>query len=124
MHRLSLIALALCATPLAAQQAADAIAPEAAGAGDSFAGLSDAARASLATKAAGKPVIAQDWMIAAANPLAVQAGADVLAAGGTAADAMVATQAVLGLVIGGDQTTGEAILVDGGSHLNASGVRR
>ena len=28
------------------------------------------------------------------------------------------------VVIGGDLTTGEAILVDGGSHLNASGVRR
>jgi 3-oxoacyl-[acyl-carrier protein] reductase len=33
-------------------------------------------------------------------------------------------QAVLGLVIGGDLVTGEALLVDGGSHLNASGVRR
>ncbi len=99
MHRLSLIALTLTfATPLLAQQAADAIAPETAGAGDSFAGLSDAARAALDTKAAGKPVTAQDWMIAAANPLAVQAGADVLAAGGSAADAMIATQAVLGLV--------------------------
>jgi 3-oxoacyl-[acyl-carrier protein] reductase len=32
-------------------------------------------------------------------------------------------QAVLGLVIGGDLTTGEAILVDGGSHLSAGGVR-
>ena len=37
-------------------------------------------------------------MVAAANPLAVQAGADILAAGGTAADAFVAVQAVLGLV--------------------------
>jgi gamma-glutamyltranspeptidase/glutathione hydrolase len=37
-------------------------------------------------------------MVVAANPLAVQAGADVLARGGTAADAMIAVQAVLGLV--------------------------
>ena len=37
-------------------------------------------------------------MVAAANPLAVEAGAKVLRAGGTAADAMVAVQAVLGLV--------------------------
>ena len=37
-------------------------------------------------------------MVVAANPLAVEAGSAVLAAGGTAADAMVAVQAVLGLV--------------------------
>jgi gamma-glutamyltranspeptidase/glutathione hydrolase len=36
--------------------------------------------------------------IAAANPLAVDAGLEVLAAGGTAADAAVAVQAILGLV--------------------------
>jgi gamma-glutamyltranspeptidase/glutathione hydrolase len=75
-------ALALCAGAALAQQATDAIAPEAA----------------MALKEAGAPVEAPNWMVAAANPLAVQAGADVLAAGGTAADAMVAVQAVLGLV--------------------------
>ncbi len=37
-------------------------------------------------------------MVAAANPLAAQAGVKVLKAGGTAADAAVAVQAVLGLV--------------------------
>lgn len=74
----SLVALA----PAFAQQAADAFAPEAA----------------MEAKAAGEPVAAKEWMVAAANPLAVQAGADVLATGGTAADAMVAVQAVLGLV--------------------------
>jgi len=37
-------------------------------------------------------------MVAAANPLAVQAGVKVLQAGGSAADAAVAVQAVLGLV--------------------------
>lgn len=47
---------------------------------------------------AGSPVTADEWMIAAANPLAVQAGADVLAEGGSAIDAMIATQLVLNLV--------------------------
>ena len=37
-------------------------------------------------------------MVAAANPYAVEAGADVLRAGGSAVDAAVAVQAVLGLV--------------------------
>jgi len=50
------------------------------------------------TKDAGAPVEASKWMVAAANPLAVRAGARVLSQGGTAADAMVAVQAVLGLV--------------------------
>jgi gamma-glutamyltranspeptidase/glutathione hydrolase len=97
----ALLALSLT-LPVAAQQAADGVAPEAfAAAGDAaaaFGPLGDAARDALAAKAAGLPVEAQDWMIAAAHPLAVEAGAQVLAAGGTAADAMVATQAVLGLV--------------------------
>ena len=43
-------------------------------------------------------VTASDFMIATAHPLATQAGYDVLAEGGTAADAMVAVQAMLGLV--------------------------
>lgn len=123
--RLTLM-LALTAAPLAAQQAADAVAPEAAGTGAATAGLTPAARDALAAKDAGRPVTAQDWMAAAANPLAVQAGADVLSAGGTAADAMVAVQAVLGLVepqssgLGGgaflvwyDDATGETTTLDG-----------
>ena len=85
-----------------AQQATDAVAPEAdAPAGltaDSFGHLGEAARAALAAKAEGKPVAAQDWMVTAAHPLAVEAGARVLDAGGSAADAMVAVQIVLGLV--------------------------
>ena len=40
----------------------------------------------------------QPYMIAAANPYAAQAGADILAEGGSAADAAVAVQAVLTLV--------------------------
>ena len=64
-----------------------------------FAGqISAAATEAMAAKLRGEPVHADNWMISAANPLAVEAGAEVLAAGGTAADAMVAVQAVLGLV--------------------------
>ena len=43
-------------------------------------------------------VTGTEFMVAAANPLAVQAGYDVLAAGGTAADAMIAVQLMLNLV--------------------------
>lgn len=39
-----------------------------------------------------------NWMIVTANPLASNAGAKILRKGGTAADAMIAAQAVLGLV--------------------------
>jgi len=49
-------------------------------------------RASMTLPAAGQA------MVAAANPMAVEAGLKVLRAGGTAADAAVAVQAVLGLV--------------------------
>jgi gamma-glutamyltranspeptidase/glutathione hydrolase len=79
-----------------------------------------------AAKDAGRPVEAENWMIAAAHPLAVEAGAKVLRAGGTAADAMVAVQAVLGLVepqssgLGGgaflvwhDGASGEITTLDG-----------
>ncbi|MBV2359537.1 gamma-glutamyltransferase [Thalassococcus sp. CAU 1522] len=80
-----------------AQQAADAVDPEAA-TDTGFAAISQDVAAALDAKSAGQPVSARDWMVAAANPYAVSAGADVLRAGGTAADAMVAVQAVLGLV--------------------------
>ena len=43
-------------------------------------------------------VIAKDYMVAAANPIAVKAGYEVLKNGGNAADALVAVQTVLGLV--------------------------
>jgi len=71
-------------------------------------------------------VESDNWMVSAANPLAVEAGADVLRAGGSAADAMVAVQAVLGLVepqssgLGGgaflvwfDAQSGEITTLDG-----------
>ena len=41
---------------------------------------------------------AKHHMIAAANPLAAQAGLEMLRAGGSAVDAAIATQMVLGLV--------------------------
>ncbi len=44
------------------------------------------------------PIKARKWMVSAANPEAVYAGSQILEMGGTAADAMVAIQSVLGLV--------------------------
>jgi len=121
----AILATLLCmALPAGAQQAADTVAPEGPGAGALQ--VPGALRAAAEAKAAGRPAVAEDWMIAAAHPLAVEAGADVLAAGGTAADAMVAVQAVLGLVepqssgLGGgaflvwhDGETGEITTLDG-----------
>ena len=126
LSRLVLLTLAgFAAGPVLAQQAADAVNPEAATAG-AIEGLSDAATASMAAKDAGEPVTSETFMVAAANPLAVEAGAEVLRAGGTAADAMVAVQAVLGLVepqssgLGGgaflvwyDAESGELTTLDG-----------
>ena len=91
-------ATALFAAAALSQEAADTVAPEAAGGGAGAITLSDAAQAAFDAKAEGRPAEAKDWMIAAANPLAVEAGARVLGEGGSAADAMVAVQAVLGLV--------------------------
>lgn len=129
MTRLPLL-LAAFALPLPAiaQEAADAVAPEAgtettsAFAPDYPQEISDA----LSAKAEGRPVEAETWMVAAAHPLAVETGAEVLRAGGTAADAMIAVQSVLGLVepqssgLGGgaflvwyDAEAGEVTTLDG-----------
>lgn len=94
----SLIFASFFHAPALAQQAADAVDPEAGSELSVFDTLSGAARAALDAKEAGRPAMAENWMVAAANPLAVEAGAEVLRNGGTAADAMVAVQAVLGLV--------------------------
>ncbi|MEM8732467.1 MAG: gamma-glutamyltransferase [Pseudomonadota bacterium] len=91
---LATLAMASGAT---AQQAADSVAPEAPSA-QVFASEEAAISEALAAKAAGQPVEAQSWMVTAANPLAAAAGARILEKGGSAADAMVAVQAVLGLV--------------------------
>ncbi len=95
--RLLLASLAVFLAGVAmAQQAADGVQPEGEGAGAVV--TSETVAAALDAKQAGRPVEAQDWMVAAANPLAVEAGTRVLREGGTAADALVAVQLVLGLV--------------------------
>src|SRR6056297_3661685 len=117
------LGIGLC-IPVHAQQAADTVAPEGAGAGALQ--VPSRLEGAQASKDAGRPVEAENWMIAAAHPLAVEAGAKVLRAGGTAADAMVAVQAVLGLVepqssgLGGgaflvwhDGASGEITTLDG-----------
>ncbi|WP_281826449.1 gamma-glutamyltransferase [Jannaschia rubra] len=109
--RIALTLSLLLALPAQAQIATDAVTPEGA------TGTATEARA---------PVEAENWMVTAANPLAVEAGARVLREGGTAADAMVAVQTVLGLVepqssgLGGgaflvwyDAATGELTTLDG-----------
>lgn len=88
------LSLLLSAGVIEAQQASDTIAPE---------------RATGMTAA--KRVEAKNFMVAAANPLAAEAGRDVIAKGGNAIDAMVAVQTVLGLVE--PQSSG----VGGGSFL-------
>ena len=96
--RVTLLGLFLAAASSAgAQQAADAVAPEAGSVGV-FESVSPEVTNALASKAVGVPVEADNWMVVAANPHAVKAGANVLARGGTAADALVAVQVMLGLV--------------------------
>ncbi len=90
-------ALLLTAYHAVAQEAADAVQPEPATQG-AFEALSPEFASAFEAKSAGLPVTASEWMVVAANPWAVQAGAGVLEQGGTAADALVAVQAVLGLV--------------------------
>ncbi|NIZ02441.1 gamma-glutamyltransferase [Thalassospira lucentensis] len=70
-----------------AQQATDAVVPE----------KGNIQR--TASETAPRTSVKSDhWMITAANPLAVKAGADVLRRGGNAIDAMVTVQTMLGLV--------------------------
>ncbi|MCC9622695.1 gamma-glutamyltransferase [Thalassospira sp. MA62] len=103
--------LAVIASPAIAQQAADDFAPE---------------RNTSTTETDRTSVHAQNWMISAANPLAVRAGADILRQGGNAIDAMITLQTMLGLVepqssgIGGgaflvyyDANTGKLTTLDG-----------
>ena len=125
---LGMLAAGATAGAAMAQEAADAVAPEGAAAtvAAEFSDISPEVAAALQAKAAGTPVQAENWMVAAANPHAVAAGTKVLKAGGTAADAMVAVQSVLGLVepqssgLGGgaflvwyDAKTGEVTTLDG-----------
>jgi gamma-glutamyltranspeptidase / glutathione hydrolase len=125
LTRSSLIFACLITTPTFAQQATDAVMTEAPSAGV-VEGLSAAAQAATDAKLAGETVEAEEHMVVAAHPLAVEAGVRVLREGGTAADAMVAVQVVLGLVepqssgLGGgaflvwfDGSTGELTTLDG-----------
>lgn len=86
-----------------------------------------------ANRDAADPVSAQQGMVVTANPLATQAGLDVLRAGGSAVDAAVAIEAVLSLVepqssglAGGafmvyyHQDSGEVITFDGRERAPAS----
>ncbi len=75
------VAFALFTPAAIAQQASDIVAPE------------KATRVATAQR-----VESKNFMVAAANPLAAEAGRDVIAKGGNAVDAMVAVQTVLGLV--------------------------
>jgi len=119
------VAACIAACPALGQQATDNVTPEDAAVG-LVDGLGTQATAAVNAKAAGQPVVSENWMVAAANPLAVEAGAEILRNGGTAADAMIAVQAVLGLVepqssgLGGgaflvwyDAVTGELTTLDG-----------
>ncbi len=105
----ALMLLAGVAEPAIAQQATDAVAPE--------------TPTSVETKTA---VRARSQMVVAANPLAAEAGLAVLRDGGSAADALVVVQTVLGLVepqssgLGGggflvwyDGATGKLTTIDG-----------
>lgn len=98
MRVVATIVFTLFCSSAGAQQAADAVAPEAATGGGIFEAISPAVADALAAKAAGTPITADRFMVAAANPHAVEAGRAVLASGGSAADALIAVQAVLGLV--------------------------
>lgn len=85
---LGLVGLAtLPIAPANAQQATDAVAPE------------NGNIQRTASETTPRTSVKSDhWMITAANPLAVKAGADVLRRGGNAIDAMVTVQTMLGLV--------------------------
>jgi len=108
-----LIAATLQAGPALAQQAADAVAPE-------------FGASPQAGDTARKPATAEEHMVAAAHPEAAKAGLAMLEKGGSAIDALVATQLVLGLVepqssgLGGgaflvyhDAATGKPVTLDG-----------
>lgn len=84
MHQKTIVSVGMFFVTLsvsATSQVTDAVAPE--------------LTSKITTK---QSVTANHFMVAAANPLAVKAGYDVLKNGGNAADALVAVQTVLGLV--------------------------
>ncbi len=81
IRNVALGSLLVCSVGANAQEAADGFAPE------------------IATSISSAPmVVAENFMVAAANPYAAEVGLRVLSNGGNAIDAMVATQLILGLV--------------------------
>ena len=85
LNAVCLISALLTVQPGFAEQSTDAHAPEAGG-------------SSPVSSFARSEVTAKEYMVAAANPLAAQAGYQVLKEGGSAVDAYVAVQTMLGLV--------------------------
>ena len=75
---------AFALTSANAQLATDAVSPE--------------ITTALNIKNGGKPVLGTKWMVAVANPHAALAAANILKAGGTAIDAAISAQFMLGLV--------------------------
>ena len=116
----------LWAAPVRLAEKSDFCNQKLTGIGNGFAKISDIVTQSLEAKNSGKSVVGSDWMIVTANPYASDVGGNILLRGGTAADAMVAAQAVLGLVepqssgMGGggflvwyDSKSGELTTLDG-----------
>ena len=93
----ALTILVLAAMPAASQTVTETIAPEGATALGAGASSPEIVRA-LAAKTEGRPVAATDWIVVAANSLAVETGARVLRNGGSASDAMVAVWTCTGSV--------------------------
>ncbi len=140
-----LIALGLSNTSFA-QQAADSVAPESGTTNSEPETSEEAAEDKIVVPKPGaritsptlRPAIkAKEWMVAVANPLAAQAAAGILEAGGNAIDAAVAAQAVLGLVepqssgLGGgafliyfDAATGKLTTLDGRETAPAAATPR
>ncbi|SEQ62832.1 gamma-glutamyltransferase 1 Threonine peptidase. MEROPS family T03 [Faunimonas pinastri] len=88
LRALLVLALSLgLASPAFAEQASDLVSPE-----------RSTVSVPVDAVQARQPVHAAHWMVAVANPIAAEAGAEVLRKGGNAADATVAIQTVLGLV--------------------------
>jgi gamma-glutamyltranspeptidase/glutathione hydrolase len=113
------------ATPAAPAETAPAAVPERAAQPEALPSGPAAAPAMPAPRRLLPPRSHQAW-VAAANPLAVEAGIEILAKGGKALDAAVAVQAMLGLVepqssgVGGgafllyyDANTGKVSAIDG-----------